>query len=202
MPLPPRHRRRQTLAAAALVIAALGGAAPAAHAATPTGDCEMPELTRVFERWGDQNHYFLAEGGGFESLTWSHKGDGGLVNENEPFSLAGPGHRRALRLDEGRVTSMRFCVSASMPHLRFMAKTLGKDRLDVRVDLYDDNGRVTNSSGGSISSDDHKSWAPTRFISLNTAGMGPGETATATLTITADDPWLVDAVFIDPYARR
>lgn len=200
MPLPPRRRRPRAVLLATLAV--LGGAAPAAHASDQVQDCEMPELERVFERWGDKNHYFLADGGGFESMRWDHKGRGGLVDENEPFGLAGPGHGKSLHVEDGRVTSTPFCVSASMPHLRFMAKAAGDDKLEVRVELRDETGHKTGSSKVSVVPEDHGDWAPSVYVSLDTHEMAPGEMALATVSFKAKDPWLVDAVFIDPYARR
>lgn len=97
--------------------------------------------------------------------------------------------------------SATFRISAQTPHLRFLAKYLGGGQADVRVDRLDARGKVTSSSSGSIAPDDHRGWAPSRIVSLDTSGMKAGETAQARLTISSRGSWLLDAVMVDPYSR-
>ena len=171
------------------------GAAPAVASA-----CEFPTTTKAFAPFGDTSDYFLASGGDFETLTWQASYGAGLVDENEPFGLA-PGVR-SLRLDkDGSVTSPPLCVSRATPHLRFVAdSSRGSGQLDVEVRVWE-NGKVTDSSTGSISPSDHRGWAPSRNVDLKTGDWGWGQTATVTVRFKSQGLWLIDNVFIDPYRR-
>jgi hypothetical protein len=192
--LPRKLSRAIRLLIGAGVTALAIGAAPAVASA-----CDFPTTTKAFAPFGDTSDYFLAAGGDFESLTWQASGVASLVNENEPFGLA-PGVR-SLRLEkDASVTSPPICVSRATPHLRFVAKSTGSGQLDVEVRVWE-NGKVTDSSSGSISPSDHRVWAPSRNVDLKTGDWGWGQTATVTVRFKSQGTWQVDNVFIDPYRR-
>ena len=193
-----------------IAVAAAAMAALALPSGALAGDnpCNLPQTSKVFAQFGDDNNYYLATGGAFEysllglvpqTLAWT-----GLPEvrwENEPYRLAGKDHRTSIRLRPGVfVAKAGQCVSEDQPHARFVARSLGSGDLVVRVDTLDLRGGL-RSKTTVVRAADHATWAPTRFIDLDTSGMRPGETALATITIISRGDWLVDDVFIDPYAR-
>lgn len=202
-----RTQRRRALAGTAAIVALAMAAIPTVASArkvsATSSGCSLPSTSQVFSSFGDLNQYYLASGGSFEgALTWAKSGDAAAVLGNEPYYLAGADHKSSVRLRSGgSLTSAKFCVSADLPHLRFLAKSAGSGQLDVRVDTYAGDGTVTGSSSGSISPSDHASWAPTRFVSLNTSSIPAGQTAYASLTISSQGDWHVDDVFVDPRMR-
>jgi hypothetical protein len=191
----PRKLSRMTrlltgVGGALCALVAMPGAALAA-------ECPVAVTTPAFAQFGDVNQYVLAPGGDFETLSWSTFGYVSLSEDDDPFRLA-PGEH-AVKLDRAgeSVTSASFCVDRTMPHLRFVAK--GTDPLDVTVAVTY-NGS-TDISTGSISANDHTSWAPSRFVDLKTGSIPAGERATAKVTFRSNGYWRVDNVFLDPYRR-
>jgi hypothetical protein len=125
-----------------------------------------------------------------------------VVSGNEPFYLTGLNHRKALRLRSGgSVTTPQLCVSPELPHLRFVARASGSGQLDVTVRVHGSNGKVIDSSSGSISPSDHVAWAPSRLVNLKSDKFAAGETDVVTVTFASQGDWLVDDVLIDPYRR-
>jgi hypothetical protein len=186
-------RMKRLFTSGGLVIAAL-----AAVPATAAANCEYGPLSQPFAQFGDSADYYLAPGGDFESLSWSSWGGASLVYGVNPLSLAGGA--RSLSLDSGEgVRSPLLCVSRDTPHLRFLAK--GREgQLDVEVRVYR-NGRVTDSSSGSVSTSAHRWWAPSRNVDLKVDSLASGETGAVTVTFRSQGDWLIDDVFIDPYRR-
>jgi hypothetical protein len=124
------------------------------------------------------------------------------VTGNEPFYLTGLSHRKALRLGAGAsVTTPELCVSPELPHLRFVAKASGSGQLDVTVRVHGSNGKVIDSSSGSVSPSDHILWRPSRLVDLKSDKFAAGETGVVTVRFASQGDWLVDDVLIDPYRR-
>jgi hypothetical protein len=173
-------------------------AVAAAPATAAAADCEYGATSPVFAQFGDSADYYLAPGGDFESLSWSSWGGPQVVASDNPFALAGGS--RSLRLDKGdMVRSPLMCVSPDTPHLRFVAK--GREgQLEVEVRVYRD-GRVTDSSGGGVSSSAHRVWAPSRNVDLKVDSLAAGETGAVTVSFRSQGDWLIDDVFVDPYKR-
>jgi hypothetical protein len=191
-----RGKRLVTTAGIAAVAAlALPGAAMAA-------ECPVQPTTAAFSAHGDDNHYFLAPGGAFESLSqWDTRGRVSLLSGLNLLGLAAGTRSAELEQGEG-VTSATFCVDRTMPHLRFSAKADGSGQLDVTVWTRDhDDDDDWNSSGGSVSSDDHRSWAPSRYVALNTSSIPAGESTQAVVQFRSQGDWVLDDVYIDPYRR-
>jgi hypothetical protein len=183
------------------LVAGIGGAL-CAFAAVPgaalAAECPVPTTAPVFAEFGDHNQYVLAPGGDFEGpLNWLKFGRVELEHVNDPFELA-PGHH-SLELDRSgeMVTSTSFCVDRTMPHMRFVAKGYGQ--LDVIVSVNYQGS--SDSSSGSISPDDHRTWQPSRFVNLKTSSIPAGESATAKVTFKSNGSWLIDNLFLDPYRR-
>jgi len=185
---------KRLLTSGGLVLAAFA-AAPAAASAE---GCEYGPTSRAFALFGDRADYYLAPGGDFESLTWTAWGRPSLVYGLNPYSLAGG--MRSLRLDKDEaVRSPLLCVSRDTPHLRFLAKG-GDGQLDVAVRVYR-NGRVTDSSSGSVSPSDHRRWAPSDNIDLKVDSLRRGEIGEVTVSFRSQGDWLIDDVHVDPYRR-
>jgi hypothetical protein len=191
----PRKLSRGVRLLVMTAVAALAiGAAPAAASA-----CEFPQTTQAFSQFGDTSDYYLAPGGDFETGAWD-LGGARLVFGNDPFGLA-PGSRMLRLGEEDWARSPAFCVSKDTPHLRFVAKADGRDDLEVTVRVWR-NGRVVDYERSTVSSYDHRSWAPSRNVSLRTDAFVPGDTALVTVELRTDDSgWYVDNVFIDPFRR-
>ena len=187
-------RMKRLLTSGGLVVAAFAAAPSAASAA----ECEYGPTSRVFAQFGDGADYYLAPGGDFESLAWTSWGRPSLVFGSNPYALAGG--IRSLRLDDGEaVRSPRLCVTRDTPHVRFLAKA-DDGQLDVEVRVYR-NGRVTDSSSGSLSPSDHRRWAPSRNIDLKVDDLRRGETGEVTVSFRSQGEWLIDDVYVDPYRR-
>jgi opacity protein-like surface antigen len=193
----PRKLSRGTRLLTTAGIAAV--AALAAPAAASAAECPVVPTTAAFAAYGDANDYFAAPGGTFESFgNWSLRGTPDLIggfNLLEPASIS---RAAGLRSGEG-VTSVSFCVDRTMPHLRFNAKYDGGGQLDVTVTTRYDGG--SDSSGGSISPDAHRGWAPSRAVELKTDSIPAGEQGVATVSFRSQGYWRVDDVAIDPYRR-
>jgi hypothetical protein len=188
-------RVKRLLISAALAVTAMAALPSGAMAA----ECPLTPTTQAFAAFGDANQYFLAPGGDFDSLKdWTVRGKAALVEDVNPLKLSA--NRRSVHLETGEsVTSVSFCVDSTMPHLRFTAKAAGSGQLDVTVQTQV--GRSTDSSGGSVSPDDHRSWHASRYVELKTDGIRDGRSGTATVTFRSQGDWHVDDVFVDPYRK-
>jgi hypothetical protein len=181
-----------TAGVAAVAALALPGAAMAA-------ECAPQPTTKAFAAYGDVNDYFAAPGGAFESLdNWSLRGSPDLLGGFNLLEETTQSRAAGLGYGEG-VTSVSFCVDRTMPHLRFAANHDGGAQLDVTVTTRY-NGS-SDSSGGSVSPDAHRWWAPSQFIDLKTSVIPAGEQGVATVTFRSQGYWRVDDVAIDPYRR-
>jgi hypothetical protein len=198
----PFQKRASLLAKLAVTGAALAALALPGGAAA--ADCTLPATAQTFAQFGDPNHYYLATGGGFEvsdAKGWSLFGSTSVIAENEPFMLAGTSDTRSVRVPAGSsVRSGKFCVTARLPHLRFVAKHAGGGDLEVRVDTYN-GSELIGTAYTAVPAAEHGQWAPSRYVSLNTSGIPAGEKAHAQVTILSQGDWQVDDVFIDPYAK-
>jgi hypothetical protein len=191
--LPRKLSRAQRLLATIGGAVCIAGALPGAAMAA---ECAAQPTTKAFAVFGDQNDYYLAPGGAFETLTWARVGNVELSLDNDPFELV-PGIR-SVRLDGGESVSASFCVDRTMPHLRFVARR-SSGQLDVTVrTVY---GGDTNISSGNLLNDDHLAWGPTGDIALRTGDIPVGESGTTTITLRSTGTWRVDNVLVDPYRR-
>jgi hypothetical protein len=212
----PFIRNRRGIAALAVTGAVAGALAVTGSANAHSldgGPCMLPATSQVFSQFGDTNNYYLAGGGDFEyglnSLlsmrhvaAWTGNLSASVVAGSEPYELAGRGDDTATRLRSGgKVVSTPFCVSADQPHLRLVAKSLSGGNLRVTVSTVGWTGGF-RSTTTVVPAAEHAAWAPTRYVPLNTTGMPADERGLATVTIeSTDGTWLVDDVFVDPYAK-
>jgi hypothetical protein len=199
------HFRTLTRAAKVAAVAALASAAiPGAASAATTGPVCAPQTTKqAFILFGDLRDYYLAPGGAFEgSVSWAGSGAVSLAASNDPWFLAGIGHKSSARLGFGAsITSPKLCVSRNEPFARFVAKSSGSGQLDVTVRVYHPNGYVIGSSSGSVSPSAHARWAPSELIDLQTSSWPVGQTGYVDVSFRSRGDWHVDDVFVDPYRR-
>ena len=165
--------------------------------------------TQVFASWNDFRSYFLAPNGGLESGTngWSLSGGASLANENEPFLPTG---RHSLALPSGsKAMSPVLCLGPKNLSIRMFGKDDGgaDTGLHVRVLWYG----LLNTLLGATDFDTFspgRGWAPTSSLSsvggFNLLVPIVGSTsARLQLTRLGDDSaWLIDDVFVDPWASR
>jgi hypothetical protein len=185
----PTIRRRIGRGAVVAGAALAALAIPSSALASGSGPCAVPATSKAFAQFGDANNYYLAKGGAFEfglgtllngdSLSWL--GTHTLASQNDPYGIA-PGRTSARLRPAALMTKAGQCVSADQPHLRLMARSLGTGPLVVRVDTISLRD-VVRSRTTVIPADEHRSWAPSRFVSLDTSHMEPDETGLATITV-------------------
>jgi hypothetical protein len=193
----PRKLSRGTRLLTTAGLAAV--AALAAPAAASAAECPVQPTTQAFAAYGDTNSYFAAPGGTFESLdSWAKLRTPELVTGFNLFASAPDSKAVELKSGEG-ITSVSFCVDRTMPHLRFMADHHRGGQLEVTVTTRY-NGS-SDSSGGSVSPDAHRSWTPSQFLDLKTSAIPTGEQGVATVSFRSDGDWRVDDVAVDPYRR-
>ena len=196
-------RRISTLFIAAAATAAV--AAPAAQAGplVASASCESKPMSQVFLPWADPAHYFLADGGSFESGAAGWSLDGASVSGgNEPWSVSGAG-TSSLALSAGsRATSGVECVGISEPTLRFFAKGSGFGRLNVTVLFEDASGNVLRAPAGSLTGTG--GWTPGVQMPIVAALLPllPGDTTPVRFEFTAvSGNWKIDDVYVDPFRR-
>jgi hypothetical protein len=216
---------KSTLAAAAAVFGL--AAAPVAALAA----CDPTEATRAFAKIGDNADYTPAPGGNFESGSggWTFSGGARIVSGNESLgwfrgSIV-PGSK-ALSLPLGAsATSPEFCVDASHPTFRFMARPENALAGYKAIVIYRDaDGDVTTSEFVSSS---QTNWSPGGWDASPASPLatkipldGPDETAAVRLRfVSTGNPLAVgiglwgyltggtvgttniDSVMVDPYRR-
>jgi hypothetical protein len=129
-------------------------------------ECPGVTYTNPFVRWGDQNAYFLAPGGSFESASpWTLAKGARVVGGNEPYFLNAKTDAHSLLLPSGSsATTPAMCLAALSPHLRLVGAV--RNGSAVHVDVYARGVlglvRLPVSANIRLSS----SWAPSGDVSL------------------------------------
>ena len=208
MVIHPRIGRNVRRLATVTALACFGSAG-VAQAACP------PQLTTpAFARFGDIAQYSLAPGGSFEpgQAAWTLNGNS-VVSGNETLFLNNPLDTSSLSINPNTsVVSPEFCVDATNPFLRLVAKKAAvKGRIKVEVLYTDETGEAKAkdlgavTQGGSNANGDYTDWAPSPVLKLSTALPLPkfaSGTMNVRLRLSADSEpgaWQVDDVFVDPY---
>src|SRR4051794_21831482 len=108
----------------AALFAALPGSASAGVLVASAPSCDNGATSQPFAQWGDDNSYFLAPGGDFESgSAWS---GGRVVSDQEPWRVAGDSGSHALSIGAGgSVVTPTMCVGLENPTMRFFAHRSG-----------------------------------------------------------------------------
>ena len=117
---PTSVRRSSLLTVLAVAVVAAAFVSPAAQAAS----CATRTLTSPFSRFGDNNQYFLAPSGSFESGAsgWALS-NAATASGNNSFFLNAASDKSSLKLT-GSALSPAFCITRDDPLLRFTAKTV------------------------------------------------------------------------------
>ncbi len=196
------HRIAATLASALLVAVALPAVAQAACPTTP--------VTKPFQRFGDTADYSLLSNGHFESGTsgWSLTG-AAVVNGNESHKVRSSTDTRSLQVSAtGKVVSPKFCVGVEHPTFRLFARQASGSwaTMAVRVRWSERDGRVNETTVGSLSGSGFASWQPTSVLplALTLPLWQSGQSLQVQLVFDPEDyggAWAIDDVYIDPYAR-
>ena len=191
------HRSLRVLFAVAGLAIGLCASASAAQAA-----CDYPDAEQVFTEMGDDGYYELAPEGGFEKggTGWTFTGGAELVSGNETEFLNGEGDTMSLSLPyKGTATSPRVCVDENTPLFRLMTLNDGSAQAKLRVTV-DYEGSKAKSLQTQVRADDE--WEPTEPLQFDLDGT---QERVARISFTPQEKngeWLVDDLYIDPFARR
>jgi hypothetical protein len=188
--------RRPLIALVALLLPLF--AAEGARADGVAGRCEGRVIEQPFAAFDDLADYFLAPDGDFSSgaTTWD-LGGAEVVEDNEPWNVAGSVAPAALRLTPGAsATSPTICVAESDPTMRFFARGTGGE-LQVDVMYTDEFGEPQSVAIGTLEADGEWAPAPPLPITVNTYEM----TVAFRFTAVGEGDWTIDDVYVDPYRK-
>lgn len=187
---------------AALVVAGALLVVPAAHATPLSGTCpDEPASSQPFLNYGDDDFYFLAPAGDFESSApgWGLANGASLVD-----SPAGTGV--SLSLPPGAsATSPEICVTRRHVSARLFGQAFDgprRDRSRINVDVAGLGGLLTADRNIRVGA----SWEPTRQFRLGASffDLDPiTGTTQIRMVFTADGPAtaVLDDLWVDPRAR-
>ncbi len=198
---------------AALAVGLLLALAPAAQAQIvkpPAGDCPPQATTDAFAQWGDDALYTRVADGGFEdgATGWTLR-RATVVDGNQPWGRDGTGDRRALALSAGGAAlSPPLCIGLGHPTMRLFARNTGSPLglLSVEILAQTSLGLTLPLPIGVVSRL-RSSWAPTHrmltLVNLLTL-LPPGVTEVSFRfrAIGIGSSWVIDDVYVDPYAKR
>jgi len=193
----PKHRL--TLLAMATVLAVFGCAAHASAAKA----CSYPDATQVFAPSKDKGWYQLAPEGGLEggATGWTFAGGATLVADPEARNHDGVQEETAVSLPYGAsATSPPVCVDDTTPNFRVMLRNLGDQHAKLRVTVSYEVASA-QAKGHATDVRAEEDWVPSRSVKLKTQ---QDEERVARITFTAVDPdgqYLVDDLYVDPFAR-
>jgi hypothetical protein len=196
------------------LFAALPGVASAGVLVQSAPNCDNGTVSQPFERWNDDNLYFLAPGGDFEgSLDGWDLNRSDVVADQEPWQVHGAGSK-ALRIPAGSsVVTSTMCVGLEHPTMRFFAHRSGGGLLGAASQLVV-TARVETSLGlvvevpvGTVSglTGNGTSWnkTPTQIVLASLLPLLPGEHTPIQFRFAAvgTGNWVIDDVFVDPRHR-
>ena len=199
----------------AALFAALPGSASAGVLVASAPNCDNGATSQPFAQWGDQNSYFLAPGGGFESgaAGWSLGSGSRVVSDQEPWQVGDDSGSHALSVGAGRtVVSPTICVGLEHPTMRFFAHRSGGgllggvSQLLVTARVETSLGLVVELPVGTITSlTNGVAWnkTPTQIVLASLLPLLPGEHTPIQFRFTAvgTSDWVIDDVFVDPRYR-
>jgi hypothetical protein len=172
--------------------------------------CNETGGSQVFAAWGDSSTYVPAPEGGFESTSgWTLNKHASLAAQNSPFSA---GSSSLFLGEKGVAISPAMCVSVLHPTLRFFAVNgaSAESKLEIAI-LYESlDGKVKELKIAGLSGGD--SWVPSMtiplYVNMLAAASEDGFTAVA-FKLKAHGAkskdgggWLIDDLFVDPFASR
>ena len=198
--------------AAALCLFAILVLAPTAQASwldTALQDCGSTPFEHPFTQWLDPLPYVPVPNGDLEGgSSWRLSAGAGIVAGNESFYVGGADDRHSLALPAGAsAVTPATCLGIDRPTVRFFARRTSGGLLDLasvlKVDvIYEDaSGSVLSlpllpATGGT-------SWAPSlpTPVVANLIPQLGGAAAVAFRFTAVGGSWLVDDVYVDPYAK-
>jgi len=193
---------RQVLAVIAAAILGVFAFAASAQAA-----CNYPNAEQVFSEYGDNAYYELAPDGGLEGggSGWEFTGAANLVTGDETSTPNDEADQVELSIPYGATAiSPRVFVHETTPHFRLMTINSGKKdtRLKVKVsyEYLKDTELRTETRNYEIRA--ANIWAPSQEIELRA---DRGQERVARISFTPKEKegvWLIDDLYIDPFARR
>ena len=195
---------RELLAILTAVVSVLAIGAASAQA------CDYDGAEQVFKPWGDSHSYVLAPDGGFEAggAGWSLSGGAATVAGNESFYLNDSGDSRSLSLPAGSsAASPPICMSLDTPIFRLFARNTGDPQAGLRVEAsYKLLGLLRTKTLSTVYAG--PSWAPSQQMStvltLSTivGTLIPSSIQIRITPVGSGGQWLVDDLYVDPFARR
>jgi hypothetical protein len=185
-------------------VAAIASLAVAAPASAASSGCSAPPVSQAFLPWGDQNDYFLAQGGDFESTSgWTFSGGARLVSGSEPFVATGKPGKTSLSMPTGGVAlSPVLCLTPDNPSIRFFAKAAQGDAASLRGEAV-----VTKPSAQVIglgAVNGTLAWSPVEPMAsgVNNVLWNADKKVSLQIRFTADSGnWQIDDLFVDPQKR-
>lgn len=201
----PKHRLSAFGLMAISLLLGLAAFSPLAQAKTyQPSNCSYQNVAKTFSPWGDQNLYELAPDGGFEEggVGWTLSGGAKLVQANEDRFLHSADDQTAVLIPYGAsATSPPICVDETTPSFRVMTRNIGEKGAKLRVTIsYVVAGGTKVQQTDSPPAD--KGWAPSPPLQLQTDGEAE---RVARITFTSYErkaEYLVDDLYVDPFARH
>jgi hypothetical protein len=198
----------------AALFAALPGSASAGVLVASAPSCDNGAASQPFAQFGDDNSYFLAPGGNFESgaAGWS-LGGARVVGDQEPWRVADDNGSHALSIGAGRsVVSPTVCLGLEHPTMRFFAHRSGGgllgglSQLVVTARVETSLGLVVEVPVGTVTTlTNGVQWnrTPTQVVLASLLPLLPGEHTPVQFRFTAvgTGDWVIDDVFVDPRYR-
>ena len=185
----------------ALAVSATGVVVASGEVANAAIACGARTTSKPFTAWGDNNAYFAAPDGTFESsVGWTGRSLSRVAG-NEPWKINGSGHGYSLKIAAaGQANSAQFCVNSDEDSLRLFYKSPGVSgaSLKLHIDVVSGVNRATNDYdiGGATAG-----WALMQRIMLPDIRDASGQQY-VTITLTAQGTnatWYVDDVMVDPW---
>src|SRR3954470_11717984 len=198
----------------AALFAALPGSASAGILVASAPDCDNGANSQPFAQWGDDNSYFLAPSGNFESgaAGWS-LGGANVKADQEPWRVAGDSGTHALSVGAGgSVVTPTMCIGLEHPTMRFFAHRSGggllggTSTLVVTARVETSLGAVVEVPVGVVTTlTNGVSWnrTPIQIVLASLLPLLPGEHTPIQFRFAAvgTSDWVIDDVYVDPHAR-
>ena len=220
------HRSRRYVACLALLLPLVAASAARAEDKGPPGGeamvaqsamipqyhnpCEDRDIEHPFSAWDDNADYFLIRGGDVSNLApdWTFAG-GGVVEENNEYSLHNDEPASAGLGEGDSVTAPSVCVGLDDPTMRFFVRNKGEETGTLKVEaIYTDENFEEHAVdlGTLTSADAGDAWTPSPVLELAApldALLQDGVTPVRFRFTSegAGSAWLVDDVYVDPYGK-
>ena len=178
----------------------------------------LAALTSPFSRFGDNNQYFLAPSGSFESGApgWSLS-NAATVSGNNSFYLRSTSDKSSLKLT-GSALSPAFCITRDDPLLRFTAKTVttagsngNYSQLNVSIIVRNAAGSEGRYFLGAVQPQGNSGWfvVPQMHYGsffdswlFGSDGLGTANMQLQFTVAGQGGTWFVDDIYVDPFAGK